>query len=389
MQFKEVIGQKGIKNKLRSMVQRGRIPHAMMFLGPEGNGSLAMALALAQYVQCENRTEEDSCGQCPSCAKNGKHVHPDVHFTFPVVKPKDSASGHIAVSSDYIVEWRSALANNVYMNANDWLQSIGAENRQGNITVRECHEIIHGMSLKTYESRYKVQIIWMAEFLREAGNTLLKIIEEPPADTIFILVVENIELVLNTVISRTQLVKINAIEADDLKEALLRRFEMDEGAARRFARISDGNFNAALTMADGNENGNDKLLHKWLVCCFNLKQKPSAANTQNLVDWVEEFSKAGRENQKIFLKYALFFLRECAMVGLTGQSEKLEGEELKFAQGLSARLQAEQYEKLAEIMNRLYYYVERNANPKVLFMSNSFRIASVFKNEPVLMSMEE
>jgi DNA polymerase-3 subunit delta' len=384
MQFKQVIGHSAVKNKLTGMVQSGRVPHAMMLLGPEGNGGLATALALAQYIQCENRTGEDSCGVCPSCTKNQKFVHPDVHFTFPVVARK---SGEAPVSNDYIVEWRSALANNVYMNANDWLQGIGAENRQGNITVRECHDIIHSMSMKTYESAFKIQIIWLAEYLREAGNTLLKVIEEPPADTIFILVVENIEMVLNTVISRTQLIKINAIDTDDVKLALLKRFEMDEGAARRIARISDGNFNAALLVADGTENGNDKLLHKWLVSCFNLKQKPSAGNTQSLVEWVDEFSKAGRENQKIFLKYALFFVRECAMVRLTGQSEKLEGEELKFAQGLSARLMPEQFEALSKIFNRLYYAVERNANPKVIFMSNSFRIASVFRNEEVLLGI--
>src|SRR5277367_4963589 len=134
MQFKEVIGQSAVKNKLTGMVQSARVPHAMMLLGPEGNGGLATALALAQYIQCENRTDEDSCGVCPSCVKNQKFVHPDVHFTFPVVARK---SGEAPVSNDYIVEWRSALANNVYMNANDWLQGIGAENRQGNITVRE------------------------------------------------------------------------------------------------------------------------------------------------------------------------------------------------------------------------------------------------------------
>jgi len=269
------------------------------------------------------------------------------------------------------------------MNANDWLQSIQAENRQGNITVRECHEIIRRLNLKTYESAYKIQIIWLAEFLKEAGNTLLKVIEEPPADTIFILIVENIEQVLNTVISRTQLIKITAIEDADIQQGLMQKFEMDEAAAKSIARISDGNFNAALTLAGGGENDNDKLLHKWLVCCFNLKQKPSSTNTQNLMEWVDEFSKIGRENQKIFLKYALFFLRECALITLHGKSEKLEGEELKFAKGLSAKLEVGQFEAIARIFNQVHYYIERNANPKILLMSNSFKIASVFKNEEV------
>jgi DNA polymerase-3 subunit delta' len=303
-----------------------------------------------------------------------------VHFTYPVVPKK---SGDPPISTDYITEWRSALAANPYMNVNEWLQSIQAENRQGNITVRECHEIIKGTSLKTYESEYKIQIIWLAEFLKEAGNTLLKVIEEPPADTIFILIVENIEMVLNTIISRTQLIKANCIDDDDIRQALLKRFEMDENIARRIARIADGNFNAALAIADGQESDNDKLLHRWLVCCFNLKLKPSAGNGQNLVDWIEEFAKIGRENQKIFLKYALFFLRECALVSFTGHSEKLEGEELKFATGLSSKLDGEQFGNIATIINQLYYHIERNANPKILFMSNSFKIASVFKNEEV------
>jgi DNA polymerase-3 subunit delta' len=380
MQLKEVIGQEEVKKKLRGMVASDRIPHAMMLLGPEGNGNLPLALALAQYVQCENRDADDSCGICPSCLKNQKFIHPDVHFTFPVVPRK---SGEPPVSSDYISEWRSALANNPYMNVNEWLQSIEAENRQGNITVKECHEIIKGMSLKTYESEFKIQIIWMAEFLKEAGNTLLKVIEEPPADTIFILIVENIEQVLNTIISRTQLVKVNAIDDADVQQALLKKFEMDEATARRIARIVEGNFNAALVVADGHESENDKLLHKWLAACFNLKQKPSASNSQTLFEWIEEVAKIGRENQKTFLKYALFFLRECALVGLTGHSEKLEGEELKFAKGLSAKLETEQFETLSRIFNRLSYHIERNANPKILFLSNSFRIASVFKNEEV------
>ncbi|HLP50724.1 MAG TPA: hypothetical protein VK154_07560 [Chitinophagales bacterium] len=380
MLFSEVIGQQLVKNKLLGMAATGKIPHALMLLGPEGNGNLALALALAQYIQCEDKQPEDSCGKCSACVKNQKFIHPDVHFTFPVVPKK---SGEAPVSTDYLTEWRAALASDVYMTVNDWLQSIGAENRQGNITVRECHEIIHSMNMKTYESAFKIQLIWLAEYLKEAGNTLLKIIEEPPANTIFILVVENIEMILNTIISRTQLVKIPAIEDEDIKNALLQRYEMDDSAAKRLARISDGNFNAAQGFAQGEENANDKLLHRWLVCCYNLKLKSSPTNSSNLFDWVEEISKIGRENQKIFLKYALFFLHQCSLIALTGKSEKLDGEELKVATGLSARLMPEQLDTMSRLLSLLYYHIERNGNPKILFVSNSFKIASVFKNEEV------
>ena len=382
MLFKDVIGQAEVKQKLLEMAAKERVPHAMMLLGPEGNGNLALALALAKYIQCDKKQEKDSCGECSSCIKNQKFIHPDVHFTFPVVPRK---SGEAPISNDYIMDWRAALATNVYMNSNDWLQGIGAENRQGNITVRECHEVIRGMGMKTYESTYKIQIIWLAEYLKEAGNTLLKIIEEPPANTIFILVVENVEIILNTILSRTQLIKVNCIDDADVKKALLSRFEMDENSAKRIARISDGNFNAALHYSAGEENANDKLLYKWLVCCYNLKHKSSSTNTLKLLEWVDEMAKTGRENQKIFLKYALFFLRECSLISQIGQSVKLEGEELKFATNLSAKLNAEQLELLSQILNRLHFYIERNANPKVTLMSNSFKIAAVFKNEMVEM----
>ena len=380
MQFKDVVGQNHIKQKLISMGGSGRVPHAIMFTGPEGNGNLPLALAFAQYIQCENKQTSDSCGECAACIKNAKFIHPDVHFTYPVVPKK---SNEPPVSADYITEWRSALTSNPYMTVNDWLQSIEAENRQGNITVRECHEIIKGMSMKTYESLFKIQIIWLAEFLKEAGNTLLKVIEEPPANTIFILIVENTEMVLNTILSRTQIIKINAIDDDDIAASLLSKYEMDEGSAMRIARISDGNFNAALSYTSGQENANDRLLHKWLICCFNLKQKNSSTNVAQLLEWIEEFSKTGRENQKIFLKYALFFLRECVLITHIGKSSKLEGEELKFAEGLSAKLTIDKLQSISQILNQLHYYIERNGNPKILLLSSSFKIASVFKGEEI------
>jgi DNA polymerase-3 subunit delta' len=158
---------------------------------------------------------------------------------------------------------------------------------------------------------------------------------------------------------------------------------MDEGSANRIARICDGNYNAALRYAEGNDDANDKRLHRWLVCCFNLKQKNTPANAAALMDWVDEVSKIGRENQKLFLKYALFFMRECSMILFTGKSAKLENEELKFAQGLSSKLGPEQLESLSRLLNLLYYHIERNGNPKILFVSNSFRIASVFQNQEI------
>ncbi len=408
VKFAEVIGHKDTKDRLSELLTADRLPHAMMILGPEGSGGLPLALAIAQNLVCERRSGRkpepdlfaapsmfgnlpvevketppltDACGECPACIRAAKFIHPDIHFTFPVVSVKGKTGP--PVSADYITEWRKALAENPYMNAVGWLQQITDENKQGNITVNECHEIIKGISLMVYESRYKIQIIWMAEYLREAGNTLLKIIEEPPADTIFILVVENIEQVLNTIISRTQLVKLTAIEDIDLANYLQGHFEIDEKTALRIARISDGNLNAALEYAGGAEHQSDALLREWLSLCLRIKGNNAAEPSAKLLEFVDNIAKVGRENQKIFLKYFLWFLRESNLLAMGLTSEKLEGTELDFARKLATVLDADTTESLSALINKIHYYIERNTNPKILFMSTSFKIASILKKEVV------
>jgi DNA polymerase-3 subunit delta' len=409
VKLSEVIGHQEIKDRLSELMTADRLPHAMMILGPEGSGGLPLALAIAQNLVCERRSgkkEEDgglfaapsmfgepapvanteplsdACGECPACVKATKFIHPDIHFTFPVVTVKGKNSP--PVSADYITEWRKALADNPYMNAVDWLQQITDENKQGNITVNECHEIIKRITLKSYESKYKVQIIWMAEYLREAGNTLLKVIEEPPADTIFILVVENIEQVLNTIISRTQLVKLPAIEDIDLANYLLTQFEITDKIALRIARISDGNLNAAVEYAGGAEHQSDALLREWLSLCLRIKAAQAPEPSVKLFEFVENIAKIGRENQKIFLKYFLWFLRESNLIAMGLTSEKLEGSELGFAQRLATVLDPETTDRLNKLINKVHYYIERNTNPKIIFMSTSFKIASILKKEEVV-----
>jgi DNA polymerase-3 subunit delta' len=409
VKLSDVIGHQEVKDQLAELLTADKLPHAMMILGPEGSGGLPLALAVAQNLVCERRSGRkqedqgmfaapsmfgdaepvaqnteplsDACGECPACQKAAKFIHPDIHYTFPAVTGKSKTGPPI--SADYIVEWRKALTENPDMNGNDWLGQITTENKQGNITVNECHEIIKGMSLKTFESKYKIQIIWMAEYLREAGNTLLKIIEEPPADTIFILVVENIELILTTVISRTQLVKLPAIEDTDLAAYLRTQFELDEKTALRIARISDGNLNAAMEYANGAEHQNDTQLREWLSVCLRIKGSQASEPSLKLMAFVEEISKIGRENQKIFLKYFLWFLRESNLLALGLPSEKLEDSELEFAKKLATILDPDTTDNLNQLINKVHYYVERNANPKILFLSTSFRIAAILKKEPV------
>src|SRR5579872_3918083 len=243
--FKNVIGQSQVKQHLVELVQSNRLSHALLFLGPEGSGALPMALAFAQYVVCENKTDEDACGVCPSCAKAKQLVHPDIHFTYPVIPKK---AGDKPVSSDYGAEWREFIHQYPYGNAYDWLQFIGAENKQGNITAQECNDIIHKLSLKSFESGYKILIMWMPEYLGNEGNKLLKLIEEPPANTLFLLVAETESLILQTILSRTQLVKVPLPETADIEKALMEKSGLEQTRARQIAVLSEGNYHEALQL---------------------------------------------------------------------------------------------------------------------------------------------
>src|ERR1700685_893987 len=219
MSFAQVIGQGRVRDNLVEMIRLNRLSHALLFLGHEGSGALPLALAFAQYVVCERAkgNTPDSCGECAACMKAKRLIHPDIHFSYPVIPKK---AGDKPVSSDYGAEWREFMEQYPYGNAYDWLQFIGAENKQGNITAQECNDIIHKLSLKSFESGYKILVMWMPEYLGNEGNNLLKLIEEPPADTLFLLVAENESMILQTILSRTQLVKIPLPDTEDIATAL-------------------------------------------------------------------------------------------------------------------------------------------------------------------------
>ncbi|MCS6934649.1 MAG: hypothetical protein NZM35_05820 [Chitinophagales bacterium] len=375
MMWHEVIGQQEIKQGLVNMVQSGKLPHALLLLGPEGCGNLALAIALARYLHCENRNADSACGACPSCHKYGRFIHPDCYFTYPVVKSEKQTSPPI--SADYITEWRNALAENPYLTYPDWMQIIRAENKQGNITARECRQIIQQLHLKTFEGSHKIQIIWLPEFLGNEGNILLKILEEPPPYTHFILVSENADNILTTILSRVQIIKVPPISDPDLSAYLQQHYETDAEAALRIARIAEGNLCAALQICEGKNNANDRVLRQWLLLCYQLRHKPTATGFSELTRWLDEFSASGRENQKVFIRYALYFIRECVAILATGSSAKLFGEELNFATKFTARLDVESLEQIQILFNQLHYHIERNANPKILFMSASWQIADI------------
>lgn len=355
MLFQQVIGQAPTKNTLRQIAGGERLPHALILLGPAGSGSLALALALSQYILCENKTPEDACGQCPACLKTGKLIHPDVHFSFPSI-------GTGATSETFLKQWRSALEHNPWLDVNDWLQSIGAENKQGNITKEECVNIIRKFSLKTFEAKHKILIQWLPEYLGKEGNRLLKLIEEPPENSIFILVAEDTELILNTILSRCQLIKIPALDDTDVVAGLLQKSELKQEEAASIAYLANGNFNEALRMAAHKDNDHSALFLDWMRRCYK-------GDGPEMLDWVERFAKLGREGQKYFLQYALHFLREFIVLKITGKSAvRLQHSELETAQRLAAVLSFEQVEEIVHLLTENAYFIERNANPKILFL---------------------
>ncbi len=365
MLFKEIIGQQAVKDRLKRSVKEGRISHAQLFLGPQGSGSLALALAYAQYISCSNKQESDSCGHCLSCVKYNKLVHPDLHFVYPVALSKD-----IRVSTDVATKWREVFLDNPYITLFSWFEMQDAENKQAIIGVDESAEILRKLSLTTYEAEYKIMIIWQAEKMnQQAANKLLKILEEPPDKTLFLLVCENEDQLLRTIVSRTQLIKIGKINETDLINALIESNDLSPEAAANISRLADGNYSEALFLVNENENAEQNLLSFQKLMRASIKFDPKA-----VLPWIDEISAAGRERQKNFLNYALHIMRESMVLNYADVSLiKLGVEEQGFVKKFSPFIHTNNLERFIEELNKAHYHMERNANPKILFMDLAFK----------------
>lgn len=379
MLFSAIIGQDATKQQLLQSVRQNRLSHAMIMLGPEGSGGLPLALAFAQYISCENKQEHDACGVCASCIKAGKYIHPDIHFAYPVVSRKP---GDKPISTDYATEWRQFLDSHPYGNAYDWLQFIGAENKQGNITANECNDIIHKLSLKSFESEYKILVMWMPEYLGNEGNRLLKLIEEPPPNTLFIFVAENQEQILATILSRVHLIKINPLSKTDVVKALVSRANAPEARAQQIATIASGNYREAMYLFQHAEDDYHELLRNWLNYIFT-------GNRIGLQGWVENIAspKMGRENQKQFLRYFINILEHSLRLQYMDKSQlAFSDEEKDFAAKIQKLANLEQMELIATELDNASYHIERNANAKILFHALSIRLQYIFKKKqlPVL-----
>jgi len=383
MLFSEVIGQSWIKDRLREMVAQKRLSHALLFLAREGSGGLPLALAFTQYLVCDKNNSmpapafgTDACGECPSCKKAAQLIHPDIHYSFPVIPKKP---GDKPICTDYIKEWREFVAQFPYGNAFDWLQFIGAENKQGNITVRECDDINHKLSLKSFERSYKILLMWLPEYLGDAGNKLLKLIEEPPDNTIFLLVAEDENRILPTILSRTQLVKIPALMPADIEQALVARAHASAEQAHRISSISEGNYREALAQMQHAESDWQGIIRDWLNAI--MKTGPIAQ-----VKWVEEIAKTGRERQKQFLRYFNHLLEQSIHLRTLGAERmQVPENELDFASRLNRIATLEQQQAIIQELDKASYFIERNANPKMLFQALTFKLYHIITDNSLIL----
>lgn len=373
MFFKDIIGQNEVKERLISSAGKGIIPHAQLFCGQEGVGKFPLALAYAQYLNCENPSETDSCGKCPSCVKYNHLAHPDLHFVFPIIKKTAKKK---EVCDDYITEWREFIKQSSYFNLSQWLDYIDAENSQGLIYAKESEEIIRKLSLRIYEAKYKVMIIWLPEKMHEScANKLLKIIEEPTDNTIFLLVSDIPDNIITTIQSRCQRVNIHGVKETDITEALESAYNISPEDAASVAHLANGNYLKAIETISLNEE------HKFFFNLFIQMMRASyARNIKEIKAIGNEIAGVGRENQKGFLKYCQRMVREYFVSNMSqpemiylAQDEANFG--TRFAPFINER-------NIIGFMNELALaerHIEQNVNAKMVFFDLCLKITMLIK----------
>ncbi|MFD0795833.1 ATP-binding protein [Maribacter chungangensis] len=382
MFFKDILGLSHIKNHLTLSADAGRIPHAQLFVGPEGSGLLPMALAYAQYIICNNTNSENEGGEIACNLKFNSFSHPDMHFAFPVAN-SDKAKAH-AVSDNYIQEWRNFMAEQPYGNLFDWYRLIEIEKKQGQIGVDEAQNILKKLSLKSYEGGYKVMIIWMAERMNTAAsNKLLKLIEEPPDKTVFLLLCEDEEQIIQTIKSRCQVLHFPPLAEEAIVSGLI-----DKGAtkeeAMRIAHEANGNFNKALDLF--HNDSEDLVFERWFVQWVRsaFKAKGNKAAIHELILWSEELAKTGRETQKKFLHYCIMVMRQALLLNygageLVYMRIHIDGFQLKK---FAPFVHENNILPIVEELETAIYHIERNGNAKIIFTDLSIKLTRLLHKKP-------
>lgn len=372
MKFNEVIGQEEIKERLVDMSREGRVPHAIMFCGPRGCGKMALALAFASYLICSSGKDgKDSCGTCHQCAMLRSWSHPDLIFTYPVIKPQGTSADHKMVSDDFAREWRGMLAEEPYFTMNQWLAKMGAGNQQAMIYVAESEAVIRKLSMRSSQGGYKINIVWLPERMREdCANKMLKIIEEPPQQTVFIMVCEEPERLLETIRSRVQRIDIRKIDTPSMEKALVQRRAISTEVAHRTARVADGDWIKATEELDaGNEN------REFLGLFMQLMRQAYARNVKELKGWTETVAALGRERQRSMLAYFQHLVHENFMYNFRNpELVYMTMEEENFATRFARFINEANVIAIDEIFGTAARDIGQNANPKMVFYDVAMRI---------------
>ncbi len=377
MQFSSVIGQQAVKDRLISSSREGRVSHALLFFGQPGSGVLPMARAFAQYLNCESPAETDSCGICGSCRRASKMVHPDIHYVYPIVTGKVRN----ATSVDFIEEWRNLILPHPYSSLNDWVDFItdgDSKNKQGLIPAEEAQHIIHKISLKAFEGKYKVVIIWMPEKMNlTSANKLLKSLEEPPNDTVFIQASEARDQLMTTILSRTQLVKLARLTDEEVAAGIAEAASLSMAEAFDLARLTEGDYNLALELA-GREKGSgshEEAFLNWMRLCFNPFK-----TMDKLLAWVDGMAAESKEEQKQFLAANLSVLRECVLINMAdGPLVKMVASQRTVVQKFLPFINVNNADTFMDALSEASFHLERNAHAKILFLDLSLKIHSILQ----------
>ena len=363
MLFKSVVGQENLKRHLIDEVNNNKVSHAQLFLGQPGYGTLPLAIAFVQYLFCENKKESDSCGECPSCRKVNKLEHPDLHFSFPTVQTISK------VSNPLLGEWREQIKENPYFNLNDWLKKTDPKERKPIISVQESQEIIKKLTLKSFEGGYKVMVIWMAEEMNpQCANKLLKILEEPPSKTLFILVAKSQEYILQTILSRTQIVNVPRLGWNDITNYL--KTTKGISSTESIAGRVEGDLIEAVALTEHSDEKDANYLSfiQLMRACYKK-------NVLDMIKWAEEIASTSKENQKQFLKYALHMFRQSILRNYTGDIiTRVSDDEDAFLGNFAQFITGNNIINMTASFSDSHYYIERNANSKILFTNLCFQV---------------
>ena len=360
MTYKDIIGQQEAKQRLIRMVNDDRVPHALLFTGAEGCGNLPLALAFAQHLFCNSKTPDGACGKCPSCLKVSKLSHPDLHISFPIAKSKD-----IKHSDHLITRFRESFLLSPYLRLNEWFDEINSENKQPVIAVDEASLILNKLSYTSYEGSYKIVIMWQPECMTvEAANRLLKILEEPPEKTIFILVTNAADQLLATILSRVQQIPFFQCSNSEISEALIKQHGVSQEAATQIAMMANGNYGEALDLVKHSDE------HASLLADFqNFMRIALRFDAVKALEWIEVMAKKGREGQKQFLLFGLEIFRDCLLFRFGSKDlVRLSGAQRVFLEKFAQFVTDKNYTLLIQEFDSNYYYIERNANSKMIFM---------------------